>query len=58
MKKNRRKVQNKAMKNMNKMDQKMMKKAQKTMTWIYLMKWIILLRKAGDNKNKKKYKKN
>jgi hypothetical protein len=48
----------KAMKNMNKSNRMMIKKAKKMMTWIYLMKWIILLSKAEDNKNKKKYKKN
>jgi len=48
----------KAMKNMKKSNQMMMKKAKKMMIWIYPMKWIILLSKAEDNKNKKKYKKN
>ena len=41
---------------MNKVYQMM--KVKKMMTWIYLMKWIILWSKAGDNKNKEKYKKN
>ena len=48
----------KAMKNMNKINWTKIKKVKKMMTWIYLMKWIILLNKAEDNKNKKKYKKN
>lgn len=48
----------KAMKNMNKINWMKIKKVKKMMTWIYLMKWIILLNKAEDNKNKKKYKKN
>ena len=48
----------KAMKNMNKINWMKIKKVKKMMTWIYLMKWIILLNKVEDNKNKKKYKKN
>ena len=48
----------KAMKNMNKINWMKIKKVKKMMTWIYLMKWIILLNKAEDNKNIKKYKKN
>ena len=48
----------KEMKNMNKINWMKIKKVKKMMTWIYLMKWIILLNKAEDNKNKKKYKKN
>jgi hypothetical protein len=48
----------KAMKNMSKINLMMMKKAKKMMIWIYLMKWIILLKRAEDKMNKKKLKKN
>ena len=44
----------KAMKNMSKINLMMMKKAKKMMIWIYLMKWISLLKKAEDKMNKKK----